>query len=124
MIKNFLRRLFRIDETYELEMFEIPHLDASSGMPCGMMISRKRAADIGAIRIHGGPSYGSRTTAPYWCVQVDDSSGKYLCSTKKFYSPEEARDVQEELYRFFKSLAANETIVIVIRDFDKVPLAA
>lgn len=122
MIKNFLRRLFRINETYELEMFEIPHLDASSGMPCRMMISRKRAANVGVIRINGGPSFGSRTTAPYWYVQIEDNKGTYLCSTKKFYSPEEARDVQEELYRFFKSLAANETIVIVIRDFDKVPL--
>lgn len=123
MIKNFLRRLFRIDETYELEMFEIPHLDTSS-VPCGMMISRKRAANVGVIRINGGPSHGSRTTAPYWYVQVEDSKGTYLCSTKKFFSPEEARSVQNELYRFFKSLAANETIVIVVRDFDKIPLAA
>lgn len=123
MIKNLLRKIFRIDETYELEMFEIPHLDTSS-IPCGMMISRKRAAGVGTLRIHGGPSLGSRTTAPYWYVQVDDNGGKYLCSTKKFDSLEEAQDVQKELYNFFKSLAAGETIIIVVRDFDKIPLAA
>jgi len=81
------------------------------------MISRKGAAHIGHFRIYGGPQLADYGKPPYWRVQVEDVTGRYVCSTGKFSSLSEAESVKNELYNFFKSLAENKPIVIVVRNF-------